>query len=166
MIVLIFVSRFGNVRDVIDEVYSLVKSNGKARDIKIIKRCGRNLPKIKLDNEHLIQALVNFVNNSLDAISGSGKVSIQAKHQPEDDTISISDNGKGLSSEDVKSAFEPFFTTKKEGIGLGLPVSKQIIEAHGGDVVMESRLNKGTKVTVKLPLLKKDLKETRVAVSA
>jgi signal transduction histidine kinase len=66
--------------------------------------------------------------------------------------IVIEDTGEGISPDNLLHIFEPFYSTKTNGTGLGLPVSKKIIEAHGGTITMESEVGKGTKVTIELPL--------------
>ena len=71
----------------------------------------------------------------------------------ENDTccISIKDTGKGIPQEDIDKIFDPFYTTPEKGVGLGLPLSKKIIEGHGGKITVSSLLNQGTTLTVVLP---------------
>jgi CheY-like chemotaxis protein len=108
--------------------------------------------------------LVNLVNNAIQAIDGKeGEVVIKAEVKQElpppaspykggELVISVKDNGKGISSEDLSHVFDSFFTKgKKGGTGLGLSYCKQVIEAHSGSIDVESELGKGTKFTIRIP---------------
>jgi signal transduction histidine kinase len=66
--------------------------------------------------------------------------------------ITVSDTGIGIKKDDIDKVFTPFFSTKKGGIGIGLPIAKRIIEAHSGDIKIESEEGKGTKIEIRFPL--------------
>ena len=107
------------------------------------------------DAEQLQQVLINLLTNALAATSEGGEAEIAVRLQDESDMVilSVRDTGCGMPEEHVGRAFEPFFTTKAigSGTGLGLFLSRQIISSHGGSLSIDSRLGKGTTVTVVLP---------------
>jgi PAS domain S-box-containing protein len=135
------------------------------------------VPEVHVDPFQMGQVLQNLINNALQAMPKGGTLSISARlvqgsrsivqgsekenlepstlhHAPESDfiEISISDKGEGISPENMNKLFQPLFTTKTKGIGLGLVVCKNLVEANGGKIEVESQLEKGTRFTVLLPL--------------
>lgn len=112
-----------------------------------------NSLKIKIDPELMKQALMNIVQNAIDAVGEDGIVSM--KYYKKDGTlfIIIEDNGVGISEDQLKMIFDLYFTTKKDGNGLGLSIAQKIISQHNGLIEVESEINKGTKFKIKLPAL-------------
>jgi two-component sensor histidine kinase len=105
-------------------------------------------------NSHLFDWVVeNLLRNALDAMEGAGKISVQVYEDEKFVNIDISDTGKGISSSKFKTIFQPGYTTKKRGWGLGLSLTKRIIEDyHSGKIfVKKSLLNEGTIFTIQLP---------------
>ena len=78
-------------------------------------------------------------------------------------SLVIKDTGSGMSEERVKKIFEPFNSDKTSGLGLGMPYAKKIIEEHGGNITVESRLGEGTRVSIKLPAQKNESEGTLAA---
>jgi len=110
------------------------------------------------------QVLLNLVNNAIDSMKESDPKKnpihalwIRTYNIPGMVTIEIQDNGSGISAENLKQIFKPFFTTKMlgEGHGLGLSICQQIVRSYGGEIVVESKLNRGTRMKVQLPVGKK-----------
>jgi putative nucleotidyltransferase with HDIG domain len=114
-----------------------------------------NVTKLHVDARQIEQVLVNLFVNGIQAMDGSGKLSLKVEHHEATGTVSIqvTDTGPGIAAEDLNRIFDPFFTTKREGegTGLGLAVSHRIVEAHGGRMTVSSRLGKGTTFTIQLP---------------
>jgi len=108
------------------------------------------------DYNRLNQVIINIVKNSIEAISekGQGRIKIYTRLNKNEIMIYIEDNGIGISKENMKKIMDPFFTTKSNGTGLGLSLSSEIIKAHKGEIYFTSELNKGTKVTICLPIKK------------
>lgn len=106
---------------------------------------------VTIDNFHFERALVNLIDNSIDASRQGGEVVISAKMSSNELVVSITDHGSGMSREAVAHAFELFYTTKTNGTGLGMPIVKKIIEEHGGKLAIKSRKGVGTEVAVRLP---------------
>lgn len=107
---------------------------------------------IEADPALMEQALLNLLLNAHQAIPQKGEISVQAVLS--DDgflQLEISDNGCGIPSEDLPKVFSPFFTKRKGGIGLGLSMVQKAIEAHGGEITIQSLVGKGTKVTIRIP---------------
>jgi signal transduction histidine kinase len=111
-------------------------------------------PSVLVDPLHMEQVFRNLTTNGVQAMPGGGVLTIRAKENPEDGTvrISITDTGEGIAPENMKKLFLPLFTTKARGIGLGLIVSRNLVEANGGRIEVESRVGTGTTFTVILPV--------------
>jgi len=119
------------------------------------------LPPVHADEAKVKQVLMNLVSNSNKFTPDGGKIRIEAAMNGEWCQISVIDNGIGIKNEDQERIFEPFCqadtpTTKEKGTGLGLALSKQITEKHGGQISVESEYGKGSKFTFTLPLAKAD----------
>lgn len=110
--------------------------------------------KIIGDKNQISQVLINLLKNAEESlVSGKkGTISLYTKDNGQFLSIVIEDNGCGIKEENIKHLFKPFFTTKASGTGLGLAIVKGIVEAHNGNITVESSENIGTKVTVNLPI--------------
>lgn len=105
-----------------------------------------------IDPDQMSQVLTNLVLNAADAMGKKGNLSLRIQPIGEDGLeIVITDTGAGIDAENLEHLFEPLFTTKSTGTGLGLAVSHQIVSAHGGTIGIESRVQQGTTVTIRLP---------------
>jgi len=111
---------------------------------------GPNLPAILLDSDQMGRALSNLIGNSIDAIGADGELHLTLHGDGNSQIITLTDNGPGISAENMDRIFEPFFTTKSRGTGLGLSIVKQIIEYHHGTLEVWSKLGVGTKFTITL----------------
>lgn len=111
-----------------------------------------NLPSMEVDKVKLREAILNIVRNASEAIDEKGIISIGAQKQQGQLLLTITDNGCGIPEEYLPTLFDPFVTHKKEGTGLGLPIAKQVIEAHGGSICVSSRLGQGSSFQISLPL--------------
>jgi signal transduction histidine kinase len=107
--------------------------------------------KIKCDQEKMKTVFVKLVENAFDAMPNGGTVAVECTEVKEGVAISISDTGFGIPSEIMRKIWSPLFTTKAKGMGLGLPICKRIIEAHGGTISAESLVGKGSKFTITIP---------------
>jgi len=110
---------------------------------------------IPIDAAQIEDAVLNLIINAIDAIDGNGEVNIQVGQTDtefENEAIVIvSDNGRGISEDDLVKVFNPFFTTRAGGTGLGLPAVRRIVRAHGGRVEVQSTLGQGATFTIHLP---------------
>jgi len=153
-----------NVVDVIDSTLSLLEEQVNIKKIKVIKEYYSNNVKIKGDKDALRQVFLNLFLNSIQALSEGGSVSVSIKviENPRKSElkflpagkagvrICVEDTGKGIPKEILDKLFTPFMTTKEDGIGLGLPITQEIIKAHGGSIEVESEVGVGTKFVIKL----------------
>ncbi|BDD85674.1 two-component system sensor histidine kinase NtrB [Desulfofustis limnaeus] len=106
---------------------------------------------VEADPELLQQVLMNLLKNSIDAMAGGGTITLSVQEDTGQVRIRVSDTGCGMSEQDRERMFDPFFTTKKTGTGLGLAVSHQIVEQHGGSIDVETASGRGTTITINLP---------------
>lgn len=121
-------------------------------EIEFSSSVPENLGKFTGDKVKLEEVLLNLLKNAKEAISGKGSIQLSAGRKKDILSIQIKDDGCGIPAERLESIFEPFKTYKQGGTGLGLSLSKRIIEAHGGSISVTSREGSGTAFTVKLPI--------------
>jgi signal transduction histidine kinase len=107
------------------------------------------------DRSQLLRVLINILQNAVEAIpeDRTGKVMVSLQHEDHFAVITISDNGNGIAPELVEKIFSPYFTTKGSGTGLGLAMTKKIIEFWKGKIWFETEPGEGTSFFIKLPLL-------------
>ncbi len=120
----------------------------------IIKNYSENKPYILGNEENIHQVFLNVINNSVQAMKSTGEIIISTCIESDKVVTTITDNGEGISDENIARIFDPFFTTKEpgRGIGLGLSIVFKIIEEHKGTIRYASELEKGTQVIITLPL--------------
>jgi diguanylate cyclase (GGDEF)-like protein/PAS domain S-box-containing protein len=110
------------------------------------------IPPVFGDKDRLSQLVLHLIRNALDSLEEEGKVSISITFTAAENVmLTIRDNGKGMPEDIVQKLGEPFYSTKTNGIGLGLTLCNQIVQQHKGELHIESEMNQGTTVTVKLP---------------
>lgn len=145
--------KIGSINKVINSLCSLINARCLKQRIRLTKRFPRGLPQIFLNKKLLEEAFLNFALNGLDAMPRGGRLVITAyyDHKAEEIIVSFADSGCGISEYNLSRIFDPFFTTKKNGTGLGLSLALQTIELHKGKIHIESKLDYGTEVTVRLP---------------
>ena len=118
-------------------------------DIEIIRNLDSNLSRILGDKDQIHQVLVNLVYNAEHAIGkSSGQIKITTHRKGSSAELIIEDNGCGIDAEDMDKLFDPFFTTKAKGIGLGLAITKSIVEHQNGNIHVESIKGQGTTFTI------------------
>ena len=104
------------------------------------------------DYNRLCQVIINILKNSVESIETSGNINIKTILKNKKVNLIIEDNGCGMDKETLNKISEPFFTTKKRGAGLGVSLIYEIIEAHNAKINYQSEKEKGTIVTIKIPL--------------
>jgi len=130
-----------------------------------------DLPPVRCDASQMQQVVINLLMNGAEAISGGGTVTVTTRSLPEtqEALLEVRDTGTGIPPEHLRRIFDPFFTTKDEGkggVGLGLSVVYGIIQAHGGEIDVESRPGHGTLFRVTLPLAPADHSATEAPPAA
>lgn len=135
---------------------SLVQHKMKLSNIQLDARLAHNLPPVPCDPSQIQQVVLNLIFNAAEAAQpkGGGRVTVSTEVRESVVVLTISDNGEGIPAENLPKIFDPFFTTKPEGkgVGLGLAVSFGIIQAHGGDIEVQSTVGEGTTFSISLPL--------------
>lgn len=112
-----------------------------------------NLPSIQADPDKLQQVLDNLLRNAFEAISDSGRISLEVTTDESVLFLTVSDNGCGITQEQMQQLFEPFVSFKKDGSGLGLAIAQRIIKAHHGTITVQSEPSSGTRFIICLPIL-------------
>lgn len=147
--------------ELISEAIQLVQGESLKKDISVeIENKIKDL-KVWTDPSQLRQVCINLLVNAIHASSKKQSVLVIIESVQDEFLISVKDNGRGIPPEDLERIFEPFFTTKPtgEGTGLGLSVSKSIVEKLGGHLEVKSILGKGSTFIIYLPLAPKNIKE-------
>jgi len=141
-----------DVRQLIDGVASLYRESHPA--LSITTRHADDLPLLEIDPDHIKRAVLNLVDNAVEAIGDSGVVCVETVHVPETGhaRIIVADNGPGISHEDRERLFLPYFSTKVSGMGLGLPIVHEIVTEHGGTIRVEDNEPTGTRFVMELPV--------------
>jgi two-component system, NtrC family, sensor kinase len=116
-----------------------------------------HLPPLALDETQIRQVMLNLIRNAREAMAGGGELNVAVRAQRPPDPpdvleISVEDSGGGMDDETRERLFEPFFTTKRNGNGLGLAITQEIVEAHGGTIRCERREPRGTRFVIELPV--------------
>jgi signal transduction histidine kinase len=147
-----------NITALIDETLENLKGTLglERRNISLAKSYKTPEINITCDSKMLRQAFINIITNSCEAVDENGALTVQVTLNGRGDVdIIIADTGNGISPEDINRIFDPFYTTKPMGMGLGLAISKKIIEDHDGRITVESDLSKGTTFKISLPMKEK-----------
>ncbi len=145
--------RMGSISAVLKRAIELVEARIKQNGVKIDLMIDEKLPQINLDSKWFEQTFLNFILNANDAMPHGGVLTIKVTKRNNKIVITFTDDGCGISTDEIEKIFDPFYTTKDEGTGLGLSFVYQVITAHDGDVDVESEVGVGTKITVKLPII-------------
>ena len=134
-----------------EELYRLFIGQAEMKKIRLEKLASNSL-EIKIDPELMKQALMNILQNALDAVSEGGKVSINYYKDGAGIVFEIKDTGSGISPDMEKKIFDLYYTTKKDGNGLGLSIAQKVVSQHNGTIECESEINKGTKFKIRIPI--------------
>ena len=141
------------IKDIVRDVLEIVEASLKNHNIEMEVNCNENLKTYSYPNE-LFQVLVNLVNNSKDAFIGnekSGKIIINCYEEDNNIFIDVIDEAGGIPFENPNKVFEPYFTTKDTGTGIGLYMSKMIIDQDMNGLLSVENIENGVKFTIKLP---------------
>ena len=142
-----------NVRAFLENSLKLIERQTSEANIKIQTRLDSEIDEIFVDPDRINQVFLNLYLNAIESMKNGGSLNVWLLKNEEKDGIKIrvQDTGTGISEDDLTHIFDPYFTTKASGTGLGLAIAHNIIEAHGGEIKVDSRLGQGTMVTILLP---------------
>jgi two-component system NtrC family sensor kinase len=146
-----------SINDMCREVADLCREQIEAKQVKFRVDLEAQLPVVRVDHQGLHRCLLNLLTNAIDAVEeGRGKVSLVTRVEDGSILVSVEDNGIGVPAEVRDQIFEVFYSTKgNRGTGLGLAVTKKIVEEHGGSITVDSALGQGSRFTIRLPLYDK-----------
>ena len=145
-----------DVRTLVGEVVALVRVDAATRQVTVDVDVPADLPQVQGDRVHLQQVLLNLILNGMDALNGASPenrwVSVAVRHDGAHTVeIAVADAGPGIPAATLPQIFEPFFTTKPNGMGMGLAISRTIVEAHGGRIWAENKNGRGARFRFTLP---------------
>src|SRR6266513_660013 len=149
-----------NLNDVVESIARILETEAKEKGVEITREFSENLPKAWIDREQMKQVFMNLILNAIQAMKEGGSIYISTRPyfkneggEPEQFVqVEIRDTGVGIPEENLDHIFDPFFTSKDEGSGLGLSISHQIVQEHGGYVTVESKIGAGTSFFINLPV--------------
>jgi two-component system sensor histidine kinase HydH len=144
-----------NLQDFIADSLQRVAQIAEKKHISLHQENGSMELFVLMDQEKIGQVLLNLYLNAIEAMQSGGHLTVTVAGKPplEGITIQITDTGNGIDEKDLAQIFDPYFTTKATGTGLGLAIAHNIVEAHDGSISVESQVDVGTKVTIRLPLI-------------
>jgi two-component system, NtrC family, sensor kinase len=140
------------VADVVDEALGIAKYYQRTKQRSISTDVPDDLPTVVVMRDYLIQVVLNLVLNAIDATEDQGRIHVEAHVEDNWLVLSVEDDGRGISLADRCRIFQPFFTTKRHGTGLGLFVSRQILEDVAGQLTYRTEPGHGSTFIVRLPL--------------
>ncbi|HMS33057.1 MAG TPA: ATP-binding protein [Ignavibacteria bacterium] len=143
-----------NINEIILKVISGFKFISDHKDIKIKKTLQKDLPSFSFDSSQIEEVISNIITNAIQAIPKTGTINVSSFSEDNNVIIEISDNGNGIAKENLSKVFLPFFSSKEygKGTGLGLAIAKRVIIEHYGEILVESKVGKGTKFSLVFPV--------------
>ncbi len=152
-----------DLNDLVTGTLALLRREAVRRSIRIEVHL-EHVPPTRMDSMHLQQVLINLLLNAMDATMDvppeKRSIRIGTRTIEGNIEIEVADTGCGMSPEQQLQAFEPFFTTKQDGIGLGLPIARSIVQGHGGSISVHSMEHQGTTFRITLPVQECERSET------
>lgn len=141
-----------DINDVIREVLEFLDPENHQSGVRVHTDLRRDLPSLSIDRNQLKQALLNLCVNARQAMPGGGELLIRTWRDGDSVIVEITDTGAGMAPEVRERCWELFFSTRKGGTGYGLPLTKRILEEHGGTIDVWSEVGRGTRFTLRLPI--------------
>jgi two-component system sensor kinase FixL len=145
-------------RNLVEDTVALARPDAEIRQIQIIAQVPPQLPAVHGDRVQLQQVLLNLILNGMDAMNATPRperrLTVRVSEAKDGNLlVAVSDRGTGIASEDIVHIFEPFFTTKASGMGMGLAISRTIVQAHGGEIRAANNALGGATFAFTLPCL-------------
>jgi two-component system, NtrC family, sensor kinase len=141
----------GDVGDLVADVLRFMRPELERAKVRVAFERDEGVPEVRVDEAQIKQALVNLIGNAREAMRGGGELTVGVSAAGEGAVeIRVDDTGGGIPEKMRGSLFEPFATSKEQGTGLGLPITREIVEAHGGTIEYEG-IARGTRFRVRLP---------------
>jgi len=147
-----------SIHRAVEDAISLMDSQFSKHGIRVVQKLAAEAPDITFDSRQIQQVFVNILLNALQAMPEGGTVTVESSLGDETKELSrylsvyISDTGAGIPREHFSKIFDPFFTTKPEGTGLGLSIAHKVLEQHGAQIEIRSRVGQGTMFIIRFPI--------------
>ena len=147
-----------SIHRAVEDAISLMDSQFSKHGIRVVQKLAAEAPDITFDSRQIQQVFVNILLNALQAMPEGGTVTVESRLGGETKELSrylsvyISDTGAGIPREHFSKIFDPFFTTKPEGTGLGLSIAHKVLEQHGAQIEIRSRVGQGTMFIIRFPI--------------
>ncbi len=150
-----------DVNALVDRALWFTKIPAQQKNVRTRLQLSDSLPAVMVDGNQIQQVLMNLLQNAIEASPQDGEINIRTEAQSEDNNgtpkrrrviVRVEDRGVGIPAEQLENLFKPFRTTKGGGTGLGLALSHHIIERHGGEILVDSNIGEGTKVSLLFPI--------------
>ncbi len=138
------------LKSLLESIAQRFSEAGGKKDISFSVECGDEV-QVNADPEQLTQVLINLINNAIKAIDGSGTIRLGGAAERDGCRIDVTDTGRGISEADLPLIFERFYRKESDGLGLGLPIVRELVDAHGGTIEVASRPGEGSTFTVWVP---------------
>lgn len=153
--------RPGNLNQMVNDVLELLRPQLTENKVEVRLSLDQHAAGGMFDDASIRGALMNLMLNSIEAMPDGGTLSITADRTSDALRLEISDTGRGIGEEEAKKIFEPFYTTKTNGLGLGMPYARKIVEQHGGSISLNSRPGEGTTISIIFPAQRKETHDAR-----
>jgi two-component system nitrogen regulation sensor histidine kinase NtrY len=139
-----------DVRPLVEAVAALYRESHPG--LTLTTRFAPDLPLLEVDPDQFRRAVMNLVDNAVEAVGGAGQVTVEVAPAPETGRVRVvvSDTGPGIRPEDRERLFQPYFSTKVGGMGLGLAIVHEIVSEHGGTIHVEDNVPRGCRVVMEL----------------
>ncbi|MBN1908654.1 MAG: sensor histidine kinase [Pirellulales bacterium] len=141
-----------SLNEQIERVLDFFAPKASESGIEVMRYLAPDLPTVLLDREAFHAALLNLVINAQQALPDGGELVVRTYPTADGVGLDLIDTGCGMDAQTCEHMFEAFFSTKQGGSGLGLPTTRKIIEAHGGQISVQSEPGRGTQFTIRLPM--------------
>jgi two-component system NtrC family sensor kinase len=128
-----------------------LRETNKPENVRIVTHLNPR-QEIEMDRDQMKRVFFNLITNGFQAMENGGTLTVTTRKSDSCVEVSFKDSGEGIAPENMEKMFQPFFTTKAKGMGVGLAICKKFVENHNGKITVESKVGKGTRFTVRLPI--------------
>ena len=153
--------RPGSIDQPIRECINAFRPQLEERSIRVDMDIPAALPAVAIDPDQMQQVFFNLIKNSLEAIKDGSTISISVRDEDDAVVTVLKDNGPGIPAEQLGHIFEPYRSSKEKGTGLGLMISKRIVNEHGGTISVESAPGEGTSFTIRIPRIERRVRQLK-----
>ena len=136
--------KHADLNSIVEKVVPVIEKEAALKGIDIITKISRDPLRLNMQKDLLRVAIFHVMKNAVEATSKNGEIEVETSKEDDKVVLTISDTGYGIPDTEIDNVFKPFFSTKEQGFGMGLPLVKQIVAEHLGDLVIESKAGQGS----------------------